>query len=316
MTSRADPRVLPRDPVERVFLEDVARRGHRPVRRARERTASCARCATSARTSSRPATAAGCSPTAASRRRADGHRRGARRRPSSGRLRGRDLPRPREDRPGQPVYVIDEPPAAGRTGLAPGDARRPRAAPSRLRGGARPGARRRPAARRRRGLPLAHARQIEEGRSWLWTEDGVILFKAEASAWTPSGPAPAGVGRPAAGGAAVDGAARPARPLPRLLERVPRCACSSARTTAPAIRLYEAIGMDARALRFADSSSDGCFEFILGCGNFGGIWLRPLARRERRDGGARRLRCWTRRGLTASVASTLRRRTAAARASG
>ena len=28
--------------------------------------------------------------------------------------------------------------------------------------------------------------QIEEGRSWLWTEDGTILFKAEASAWTPS----------------------------------------------------------------------------------------------------------------------------------
>ena len=28
--------------------------------------------------------------------------------------------------------------------------------------------------------------QIDEGRSWLWLEDGVILFKAEASAWTPS----------------------------------------------------------------------------------------------------------------------------------
>ena len=28
--------------------------------------------------------------------------------------------------------------------------------------------------------------QIDEGRSWLWTEDGTILFKAEASAWTPS----------------------------------------------------------------------------------------------------------------------------------
>ena len=26
--------------------------------------------------------------------------------------------------------------------------------------------------------------QIEEGRSWLWVEDGVIRFKAEASAWT------------------------------------------------------------------------------------------------------------------------------------
>jgi hypothetical protein len=27
--------------------------------------------------------------------------------------------------------------------------------------------------------------QIEEGRSWLWTEGEHILFKAEASAWTP-----------------------------------------------------------------------------------------------------------------------------------
>ena len=26
--------------------------------------------------------------------------------------------------------------------------------------------------------------QIEEGRSWLWEEEGTILFKAEASAWT------------------------------------------------------------------------------------------------------------------------------------
>ena len=28
--------------------------------------------------------------------------------------------------------------------------------------------------------------QIEEGRSWVWIEDGRILFKAEASAWTPA----------------------------------------------------------------------------------------------------------------------------------
>jgi predicted GNAT family acetyltransferase len=29
------------------------------------------------------------------------------------------------------------------------------------------------------------ASQIDDGRSWLWVEDDVILFKAEASAWTP-----------------------------------------------------------------------------------------------------------------------------------
>ena len=27
--------------------------------------------------------------------------------------------------------------------------------------------------------------QVEEGRSWVWRESGRILFKAEASAWTP-----------------------------------------------------------------------------------------------------------------------------------
>ena len=34
-STRADPRFCADDPVERVFLEDVARRGLRPVRRAR-----------------------------------------------------------------------------------------------------------------------------------------------------------------------------------------------------------------------------------------------------------------------------------------
>ena len=56
--------------------------------------------------------------------------------------------------------------------------------------------------------------QIDEGRSWLWLEDGVVLFKAEASAWTPHAVQiqqvwvdPAARGR----GYAL---ARPARPLP------------------------------------------------------------------------------------------------------
>jgi predicted GNAT family acetyltransferase len=36
------------------------------------------------------------------------------------------------------------------------------------------------------GFRRRTASQIEEGRSWLWVENGTILFKAEASAWTPS----------------------------------------------------------------------------------------------------------------------------------
>jgi hypothetical protein len=35
------------------------------------------------------------------------------------------------------------------------------------------------------GFRWRTATQVEEGRSWLWLEDGVVLFKAEASAWTP-----------------------------------------------------------------------------------------------------------------------------------
>jgi uncharacterized protein len=95
------------------------------------------------------------------------------------------FPEPLDDRPGQPVYVLERPPESGRSALRAAtlhdlDALVPAAAE---------------AYREEVGVD-AHARdpglfewrtraQIEEGRSWLWTEDGRILFKAEASAWTP-----------------------------------------------------------------------------------------------------------------------------------
>ena len=44
----------------------------------------------------------------------------------------------------------------------------------------------RPARRDAEGFRWRTRTQIEDGRSWVWLEDGVILFKAEASAWTPS----------------------------------------------------------------------------------------------------------------------------------
>jgi predicted GNAT family acetyltransferase len=95
------------------------------------------------------------------------------------------LPVPREDRPGQPVYVLSEPPPPGDTGLraaTPADVDRLV-----------------PACAAAHALELnvdprttdvesfrwRTAAQVEERRSWLWLEDGVILFKAEASAWTP-----------------------------------------------------------------------------------------------------------------------------------
>ena len=97
-----------------------------------------------------------------------------------------DLPGPREDRPGQPVYAIDEPPPPGGTGLRPAQPRDLErllpacAAAHELELGLDP------LAPDHEGFRWRTLAQIEEGRSWVWLEDGVIRFKAEASAWTQS----------------------------------------------------------------------------------------------------------------------------------
>jgi ribosomal protein S18 acetylase RimI-like enzyme len=96
------------------------------------------------------------------------------------------LPPVREDRPGQPVYVLEEPPAAGGSGLRPA---RLRDLDLLVRSSAA-------AFLEEVGID-AYARdpalfewrtrtQIEEDRSWVWERDGKIFFKAEASAWTES----------------------------------------------------------------------------------------------------------------------------------
>jgi ribosomal protein S18 acetylase RimI-like enzyme len=150
---------------------------------------------------------------------------------------------PREDRPGQPVYVLEQAPEAGGTGL-------------------------REATLADLGLLVpacaaAHAEeiglnpleddpdgfrwrtqaQIGEGRSWLWLESGTIHFKAEASAWTPHAvqlqqvwvdPSVRNRGY----------AQRGMRDLcRRLLEQAPRVCLFVRPENAPAIRVYEAIGM-------------------------------------------------------------------------
>ena len=101
----------------------------------------------------------------------------------------------------------------------------------------------RPARARPRRLPLAHRAQIEDGRSWVWLEDGIVLFKAEASAWTPHAvqiqqvwvdPAARGRGH----------GARGLRDLCRLLlETTPTVTLFVRTENTPAIALYEAIGM-------------------------------------------------------------------------
>ncbi len=94
------------------------------------------------------------------------------------------FPPAREDRPGQPVYVLETPPPPGESGLRPA-----RLADLELL------VRTSAAAYLEEAGIDAYARdpalfewrtrsQIEDSRSWLWEEGGQILFKAEASAWT------------------------------------------------------------------------------------------------------------------------------------
>jgi hypothetical protein len=155
----------------------------------------------------------------------------------------RKLPAPRDDRPGQPVYVITEAPAAGHTGLRPAtlsdlDLLVPACAASHAEELGDD-----PLQRDPNGFRWRTRAQIEEGRSWVWEEDGVIRFKAEASAWTPEAVQLSQVW--------VDPAARRRGDARRglsdlvrlLLQQVPRV-CLFVRTdNEPAIGLYEAVGM-------------------------------------------------------------------------
>jgi ribosomal protein S18 acetylase RimI-like enzyme len=153
------------------------------------------------------------------------------------------LPAPREDRPGQPVYVVESPPEPGETALRPATADDlgllvpACAAAHREEIGIDPLERDPESFRWRTRM------QIEDGRSWIWRENGTILFKAEASAWTPRAvqlqqvwvdPQLRGRGY----------AQRGMRDLCRLLlERTPLVCLFVRAENAPAIRVYEAIGM-------------------------------------------------------------------------
>jgi len=149
----------------------------------------------------------------------------------------------REDRPGQPVYATSAAPPPGESSLRSArlgdlDLLVPACAAAHYEELGVDPLRRDP-----NGFRWRTRSQIEQGRSWLWAERGEIRFKAEASAWTPSAiqlqqvwvDPPArrhGYG------------ARGLRDLIRLLLREAPAVCLFVRAeNLAAIRLYESVGM-------------------------------------------------------------------------
>jgi RimJ/RimL family protein N-acetyltransferase len=154
------------------------------------------------------------------------------------------LPAPRADRPGQPVYAIATPPPPGGSGLRAArlddlDLLVPICAAAHAEElGVDPLKQDSESFRWRTQI------QISDGRSWLWLEDGIVLFKAEVSAWTPRAAQVQQVWvdpRARRGGYGSRGM----RDLCRLLlERTPVVTLFVRRENAAAIGLYESIGME------------------------------------------------------------------------
>jgi len=154
------------------------------------------------------------------------------------------LPPPREDRPGQPVFVIRDSPAPGETGL-----RAAKLDDLELLMPACAAAHEQelgidPMQRDPDGFRWRTRSQIEEGRSWLWLEDGAILFKAEASAWTPEAVQLQQVWVDPAARRQGNGARGLSDLCRVLLARVPSVCLFVRAENEPAIRLYETIGME------------------------------------------------------------------------
>ncbi len=230
------------DPVERVFLEDVARRGLGRYAGLEEAGRLIALCHMGANlVPSGRDTAAFADTASRSRpRMIVGEERAVTELWEA--IRGQ-MPEPLDDRPLQPVYVTREAPPPGGSGLR--EATLADLAILVPACGA--------AYYEEVGVD-AHSRdpalsewrtraQIESGRSWLWAEAGHILFKAEASAWTDGvvqlqqvWVEPALRGRGYAKQALAD-------LLRHLLARTPTVCLFVRPENEPAIRLYERLGM-------------------------------------------------------------------------
>src|ERR687898_3013833 len=231
------------DPVERVFLEDVARRGLGRFEAVEADGRLTALCHVGANV---VPSGLGCSAFARAAARGKprmiiGDERAVGELWDVARHR---MARPRADRPGQPVYVIEEPPEPGETGLRLATLEDlellvPACARTHLEEiGVNP------LRRDAEGFRWRTRAQIDEGRSWLWRDDGVIRFKAEASAWTPQAVQLQQVWTdPEARGAGNGN--RGLRDLIRLLLQRTSIVCLFVRAdNEQAIRLYDAVGME------------------------------------------------------------------------
>ncbi len=154
------------------------------------------------------------------------------------------MPTPRDDRPGQPVFSISEPPEPGESAIRPATKEDLELLVPACAATHQGELGLDPLATDTDGFRRRTLQQIDDGRSWVWIEGETILFKAESSAWTDHAVQLQQVW--------VDPSARNRqygqrglRDLVRLLlERVPRV-CLFVRADNPAaIRLYEAIGME------------------------------------------------------------------------
>jgi uncharacterized protein len=230
------------DPIERVFLEDVARRGYARFRAVERQDGLAALCYFGANV---VPSGRGCEAFAD-----ETAARGTRM--IIGRERSVDelwaaaqpvMPKPREDRPGQPVYALEDPPETGSTDLREAtpddlDLLLPACAATHYEELGVDPLERDAAGFRRRTLV-----QIEEGRSWLWADDGTILFKAEASAWTPTAVQLQQVWVDPQARQQGHGARGLADLCRLLLEATPTVCLFVRPENEAAIRLYEKIGM-------------------------------------------------------------------------
>jgi len=230
------------DPIERVFLEDVARRGLGRFSAVAGDGRLAALCHIGANVvpSGRGCAAFGEATSRSRARMVIGEEQAVGDLWSAA---GVEMPAPREDRPGQPVYVIEEPPPAGDSGVREATTRDldllvPACAEAHYEEIGIDPLRRDP-----EGFRWRTQAQIGEGRSWIWLEGDTILFKAEASAWTPHAvqlqqvwvdPAARGKGYGTRGMQDLCG---------RLLDHTPAVCLFVRAENAPAIHVYEKIGM-------------------------------------------------------------------------